>query len=490
MRASEDTRDLRKLSEVDPDALLDGLNDSLARKMPSYRDLYRRWERLNWSVAELDFSADRGDWLALSDDYKDRLLWTLAAFYVAEQRVAATITPYVTAAPRREQKIFLATQCVDEARHAIFFDRWFQEVVAAGDEDLGKRLRSSRRWVGPGFGPLFDDYLERVAAQLRRRPSDRACFAKAVAVYHIVIEGVLALTGQKFILAWARNEGILPGFRAGFTAVTRDESRHVAFGARVVRDLLDEDPTLLEPVHEGIREALRLGAGLYQPPNGDVTYTSAFGYSLGDLFNYGGMQLEKKMRAIGAPMPDVDVFVPPIAAPWPPPGGGLVPTDLRQRVSMQFVRALGRVAPSFAPGLSMMMLYLAFLPAAARGLDAVYEFDLSGPGGGVFTVTVRDGSCQIAIGRGDEAPDVVFEMESSTWLAMSEARVTGDEALLLGKLRIRGKVELGRKFNELFEPPGEPPGQVRLRPRAHPLLRLPRSGAALVGRALRRSRAA
>ena len=162
-----------------------------------------------------------------------------------------------------------------------------------------------------------------------------------MAVYHIVIEGVLALTGQKFILAWARNEKILPGFRGGFTAVARDESRHVAFGARVIRDLLAQDPTLLEEIHEGIAESLHLGTRLYQPPNGDVTYTSAFGYSLGDLFNYGGIQLEKKMRAIGIPMPDVDIGLPDVSdATWPPPGGGFIAVDWTQRLSMLGLRAL------------------------------------------------------------------------------------------------------------------------------------------------------
>ena len=455
MAVSEDTQDLKQLADVDPDSILDRLNENIARRMPTYRELYRRWERLNWRVSDLDFSQDRGDWLALDDDYKDRLLWTLAAFYVAEQRVAATLTPYVAAAPRLEQKIFLTTQCVDEARHAVFFDRWFQEVVAAGDGDLARRLRSSRQWVGPGFGPLFDEYLEDVTSELRARPSDTRLFAKAMAVYHLVIEGVLALTGQKFILAWARNNGILPGFRAGFTAVARDESRHVSFGARVIRDLLDEDPSLIEAVHEGARETLRLGTALYQPPGGDVTYTTIFGYSLADLFNYGGIQLEKKMRAIGAPMPDVDIYVPPIEAEWPPPGGGLVPLDFRQRTTTSVIRALGRVAPSFAPGLSMMLMYLAFLPESARSVDAVYEFDLSGRGGGVFTVTVRDGDCRISIGRTGDRPDVVYEMEATTWLAMTQGKATGDEAVLLGKLRIRGDVNLGRRFNEFFAPTGE-----------------------------------
>jgi putative sterol carrier protein len=483
---AEDTKDLRKLADVDPDSILDRLNESIARRMPTYRDLYARWERLNWRVSELDFSQDRADWAALPDAYKERLLWTLAAFYVAEQRVAATLTPYVSAAPKIEQKIFLATQCVDEARHAVFFDRFFEDVVAAGDGDLARRLRSSRQWVGPGFSPLFDEYLESVAQTLRDNPSDIRLFAKAMAVYHLVIEGVLALTGQKFILAWARNQGILPGFRAGFTAVARDESRHVAFGARVIRDLLDFDPSLIEPIHEGIRQSLRLGTALYQPPSGDVTYTSAFGYSLGDLFNYGGVQLEKKMRAIGMPMPDIDVYVPPLDdASWPPPGGGVIPVDLRQRVSLSVARLIGKIAPTFAPGLGIMMLYLAFMPSSARSTSAIYEFDLKGDGGGLFTVTVRDGQCRITVGRTGEKPDVIYEMEARTWQAMVEGRATGDEAVLLGKLRIRGDVTLGRGFNDLFAPVGEPASNAPGRAIKLPL----RLRGALMQRVLRRTAA-
>ncbi len=474
MAQAEDTKDLRKLADVDPDAILDRLNRSITRKMPTYRDLYLRWERLNWAVSDLDFSEDRVHWLALPEATKERLLWTLAAFYVAEQRVAATLTPYVAAAPRLEQKIFLTTQCVDETRHAVFFDRWFQEVVAAGDGDLARRLRSSRQWVGPGFAPLFDVYLEDVTQALRERPDDLVHFAKAMAVYHIVIEGVLALTGQKFILAWARDNQILPGFRAGFTAVARDESRHVAFGARVIRDLLDEDPALLEPIHEGIREALQLGTALYQPPGGDVTYTSAFGYSLGDLFNFGGVQLEKKMRAIGMPVPHVEVWVPPIEAQWPPPGGGLIPSDLRQRLSMGLVKTLGRASRTMAPGLSMMLLHFAFLPAAAEGVDAVYQFDLLGPGGGTFTIVVRDQTCRIVVGTVDRAPDVVYEMKASEWVEMSAGLVTGDEAVLLGRLRIKGDPVLGRRFNDFFAPPGDPPVRAAARVRSEQASRLRR----------------
>ena len=487
MTSGQNTRDLRLLADVDPDTILDGLNDSITRRMPSYRDLYLRWERLNWKVSDLDFTQDRADWLALEDFQKERLLWTLAAFYVAEQRVAATLSPYVTAAPKLEQKIFLTTQLVDEQRHAVFFDRWFQEVVAAGDGDLAARLKSSRQWVGPGFAPLFDVHLEQVTSRLRDNPGDLGLFAKAVAMYHIVIEGVLALTGQKFILAWARDNDILPGFRAGFTAVARDESRHVAFGARVIRDLLDEDPSLIDDIHDGMSETLRLGTALYQPPHGDVTYTSAFGYSLGDLFNYGGIQLEKKLRAIGMPSPYVEVFVDQSEGQWPPPGGGLIAQDWFQRATTGFMRTFSRVVPRWAPGVSMMMLYLGFDPVAAANVDAIFEFHLEGRGGGIFTVVVRDGACRILLGPSEEPPDVVYEMDALTWAELTAGYATGDEAVLLGKLRIRGDAILGRRFNEFFAPPGEPMIRAASQTETAPQRPLP---VRLMGRVLGKGRAA
>jgi ribonucleoside-diphosphate reductase beta chain len=52
----------------------------------------------------------------------------------------------------------------------------------------------------------------------------------SIVLYHMLIEGMLALAGQRRILQISRQFGILPGFRAGFTAVTRDESRHVNYG--------------------------------------------------------------------------------------------------------------------------------------------------------------------------------------------------------------------------------------------------------------------
>ena len=97
-----------------------------------YDDLYQRWEDGNWKASEIDFSKDRAGWEALTDIQRRSALWLYSMFLYGRTR-SRTASPYIDAAPKEEQKYFLATQQVDEARHAVFFHRFFKEVIGAGD---------------------------------------------------------------------------------------------------------------------------------------------------------------------------------------------------------------------------------------------------------------------------------------------------------------------------------------------------------------------
>jgi ribonucleotide reductase beta subunit family protein with ferritin-like domain len=100
----------------------------------SYADLYERWERGNWRATEIDFSVDKVEWREKFSDLERRAaLWNYSLFFWGEDAVADNLSPFIDAAPREEQKYFLATQQVDEARHAVFFHRFFKEVIEAGD---------------------------------------------------------------------------------------------------------------------------------------------------------------------------------------------------------------------------------------------------------------------------------------------------------------------------------------------------------------------
>src|SRR5204862_7701828 len=69
-----------------------------------------------------------------------------------------------------------------------------------------------------------------------RGPGDWGGWVRAVTLYRLMIEGMLALPGQRRLLRLLRASGLLPGFRAGFTAVTRDESRHVSYAISALRE--------------------------------------------------------------------------------------------------------------------------------------------------------------------------------------------------------------------------------------------------------------
>ena len=100
----------------------------------SYTDLYARWERGNWRAMEIDFTEDRRQWHEVMTEHERRAaLWNYAMFFVGEDAVTDDLAPFIDAAPREEQKYFLATQQVDEARHAVFFKRFMEEVVGVGD---------------------------------------------------------------------------------------------------------------------------------------------------------------------------------------------------------------------------------------------------------------------------------------------------------------------------------------------------------------------
>ncbi len=106
----------------------------VAADQVTYEDLYRRWERSNWRATEIDFSVDRDHWRERFSDLERRAaLWNYSMFFHGEDAVTDDLTPLIDAAPREEQKYFLATQQVDEARHAVFFNRFMHEVVERGD---------------------------------------------------------------------------------------------------------------------------------------------------------------------------------------------------------------------------------------------------------------------------------------------------------------------------------------------------------------------
>ena len=232
--------------------------DYLLRSRPTPMDLYYRWESQQWSARAVDFTEDKVHWASMTgafEGFRTELQRSFTLFFVGEQAVTDTLSPLVHAAPDEPSRIFLSTQLVDEARHTVYFSRFFEEVVGISGGLSAALAQLRDRTVG-GFRVLFDEDLVQVTDKVRLHPHDYGAWVEAVTVYHLIIEGMLALTGQKFLLGFAREMGILPGFYTGFTAVARDESRHVNFGVRAIMEAGVRDRSLLERVEETVLRML------------------------------------------------------------------------------------------------------------------------------------------------------------------------------------------------------------------------------------------
>ena len=118
---------VRKVEESPLEDLLRVSIDEVQVQMDSYLDpqvdsasLYRRWEKQQWAVQDLDFSADAQQWTSLDEGQRDTVRRTMTLFFIGEQAVTDTLSPVLHAAPHEDERIFLATQIADEARHAVF----------------------------------------------------------------------------------------------------------------------------------------------------------------------------------------------------------------------------------------------------------------------------------------------------------------------------------------------------------------------------------
>jgi ribonucleotide reductase beta subunit family protein with ferritin-like domain len=281
----------------------------------SYDDLYARWERSNWRAAELDFTQDAIDWRErLTEEQRRSALWLYALFFHGEDSVADNLSPYIDAAPLEEQKYFLTTQQVDEARHAVFFKRFLHEVVGAGDGTTAGGLRATADQITWGHRQVFRR-LDRMADELRADRS-KLKLAAAVTLYHLVVEASLAQPGQHMIEAYLEDYDVLPGFREGMRNVSLDEQRHIGFGVKLLADLYAEDPQPIQDAIVGvIKEVLAWTAAVAKPPHWDRSYTECFGFTLEDMGEAGAASIEQKLRAVGLPVDDIPGFPMPMDLP-------------------------------------------------------------------------------------------------------------------------------------------------------------------------------
>src|SRR5260370_41135069 len=244
---------LTQLQQTPIDNVLHIIDEGLVH-LPTYRELYYRWERQQWRAQDIDFSGDRMQWEGMSQNEQRLRLFGLSAFFQGEACVTDTLAPYVTAMPDEEMRIFLTTQLVDEARHTVFFARFFREALGFDKGRLEDTLAVVRQNMNAGLRYILIDSLLEVSECIRQEPQQLAHLVTGITLYHVVVEGMMALAGQRNILDIYRQIDLFPAFRGGFTAVARDESRHVVFGVKFLRDMVQCDAANARTVHATVEK--------------------------------------------------------------------------------------------------------------------------------------------------------------------------------------------------------------------------------------------
>ena len=421
--------------------------ESAAQRMAidnvSYADLYKRWENGHWKATELDFTQDRVDWHETFDDLERRAaLWNYSMFFHGEDSVTDNLSPYIDAAPLEEQKYFLATQQVDEARHAVFFSRFMQEVVDRGDT-IGSSLAATQPELSWGFRKTFA-HLDKVADGLRKDKS-LPNLAAAITMYHLLVEATLAQPGQHFIEGYLIERDILPGFRAGMENVSRDEQRHIGFGVKLLSDLVRQDPECKHAVADLIREVMPFMTAVFVPPNWDRRYTEVFGSTIEELYEQGMSSLEQKLKTAGLPLEEM-------------PGAPPIPLDLTARERAERALTLlqaGYIGEKLGPPERDPEKIALLFDVIKRSVDTSAT-----PNGGAtiqwdfrdaepWFLRIDNGSTSAEQGRLDNA-DVVLKCRFEDWVDIAAGREDARLAIAKGKLRPKGNIRMLLKMSKLF----------------------------------------
>lgn len=114
----------------------------------------------------------------------------------------------------------------------------------------------------------------------------------------------------------------------------------------------------------------------------------------------------------------------------------------------------GRAAHPSAPKVASVAEYFAtleerFVPAASRGMDAVFQWEIAGDDGATVHAVVTDGAMKLVPGRHPQ-PTVTIAMPAADYIKVVNGELDGTRAFTTGSGKVSGKVRMAMKMRALF----------------------------------------
>lgn len=92
-----------------------------------------------------------------------------------------------------------------------------------------------------------------------------------------------------------------------------------------------------------------------------------------------------------------------------------------------------------------------FQAEASKSIEAVFQFELGGDGGGTYHVIVDHG--KMSVGEGAHpSPSAILRMNGDDYIKMVNGQINGAMAFMKGQLKVAGNVLLAQKMQAIFPP--------------------------------------
>jgi hypothetical protein len=411
---------------------------------PDYDQLYKRWEESNWAAAGIDFSLDSKHWEEeLDDRQREASQWNYSLFLRGVEAVGRALSAELEGAPGVAHRTFIATQIADEARNRKLMDRFLREVAGKG-HDPTSTMEALEGYLTWGFRKIVAE-IERLAEELRKHPRDRNLLTETVTLSSVIIEGVLAMPAETFLLAYLERRDILPGLTEGLRHVAVDEERHVTFGTGLLGELITSSNEARSAAVALLNRAVPWLVGVFVPPNMDRGYVECFGYTLEEIYALGLQSLEETLAALGIEPDEIRLLA------W---------DDRTQSYEERAARLITLIETGILgddtkdPTPNEEALEILF-DGTTRAVDLDVAASLGGPIEWTFTdaqpwhLVITDGHAIARRGRA-AGPALALEISSADWAKIAVGRGDARWALLKRKLRVQGHWQAKAKLARLF----------------------------------------
>jgi ribonucleoside-diphosphate reductase beta chain len=220
----------------------------------------------HWNPHEIDLSDDPDQIMKMVDDLGvnafERIRGELRGISPAEEAVMDDLAPFAVALDDPDDQAYITTQLYEEAKHTLFFDRYWREVIQPVEDELGLERSYPKNWEGTDQASREDNWSEfflRVEEAVENLLEDDSPEAKAYALchYHLVGEGIGAQVAYFNAHSLYESDAVpelpnLPGYLGGLQRIRQDEGRHVGWGMSKLKEFVANDEVSPEYIQETV----------------------------------------------------------------------------------------------------------------------------------------------------------------------------------------------------------------------------------------------